>query len=53
MAAVQAVHDTMKALREGRDPATLEGLASKALMQQVTRDSDYQRWMSEFLGPKV
>lgn len=50
MAAVQAVHATMKALREGQAPSTLSGVASKRLMQQVTRDKDYQQWMSEFLG---
>ena len=50
MAAVQAVYTTMKALREGEAPSTLSGVASKELMQQVTRDEDYQRWMSEFLG---
>ena len=50
MAAVQAVYQTMKALREGQDPSTLPGVASQALMQQVSRDSDYQQWMSEFLG---
>ena len=50
MAAVQAVHATMKALREGHAPSTLSGVASKRLMQHVTRDKDYQQWMSEFLG---
>ena len=50
MAAVQAVYDTMKAIREGQDPSSLPGVASKALMQQVSRNSDYQQWVSEFLG---
>ena len=50
MAAVQAVYDTMKALRGGQTPSTLTGVASKSLMQQVTRDEDYQQWMKEFLG---
>ena len=49
MAAVQAVHDTMKALREGQKPSELSGVASKELMQQVTRNDDYQQWMSDFL----
>lgn len=52
MAAVQAVYDTMKAIREGQDPSTLPGVAAKSLMQQVTRGQDYQQWMNEFLGPK-
>ena len=50
MAAVQAVYTTMEALREGQLPGTLSGVASKSLMQKVTRDNDYQQWMSEFLG---
>ena len=49
-APIQAVHDTMKALRDGCSPDELGGVASKALMRQVTRDSDYQQSMREFLG---
>ena len=48
MAAVRAVHDTLKALREGAKPAATA--ASAELMRQVTRDDDYKRWMGEFLG---
>ena len=50
MAAVQAVHDTMKALRAGQVPSTLRGVASKTLIGEVTRDTDYQHWIGEFLG---
>jgi carboxyvinyl-carboxyphosphonate phosphorylmutase len=50
MAAVRAVHDTLKALREGTAPAALQGLPSNALMKQVTRQDDYDRWTKEFLG---
>ena len=49
-AAVRAVHDTLKALRDGTPPAELEGLAPAALMTQVTRDQDYRRWSEDFLG---
>ncbi len=49
-AAVRAVHDTLKALRDGTPPGELEGLASAALMRQVTRDQDYRRWTEDFLG---
>ena len=49
-AAVQAVHDTLKALRSGTAPADLKGVASGELMGQVTREADYQRWTREFLG---
>jgi carboxyvinyl-carboxyphosphonate phosphorylmutase len=50
MAAVQAVHDTMKALRQGTPPAKLAGVASADLMKRVARDADYTRWTKEFLG---
>ncbi len=50
MAAVKAVHDTLKALREGTPPAEIENLPPKELMKRVTRDADYRRWMNDFLG---
>ena len=50
MAAVRAVHDTLKALREGTAPAQIPGIASAELMQRVTRGDDYGRWTREFLG---
>ncbi len=50
MAAVKAVHDTLKALRDGVKPAALPGIASAELMRAVTRDADYKRWMDEFLS---
>ena len=50
MAAVEAVHETLKALREGTPPADLKGIASSELMQRVTRDGDYKRWTRDFLG---
>ncbi|OFW97899.1 MAG: oxaloacetate decarboxylase [Alphaproteobacteria bacterium RIFCSPHIGHO2_12_FULL_66_14] len=49
-AAVKAVHDTLKALREGTAPSKLQGIASADLMKKVTRDDDYTRWTREFLG---
>jgi len=49
-AAIQAMHTTLKAQREGIEPADLPGLASKALMAQVTRRADYDRWMADYLG---
>ena len=48
-AAVQALHDTMRALRDGTAPADLEHLASAELMKRLTRGDDYERWGSEFL----
>ena len=50
MAAVQAVHAALKALRDGTPPAQLSGLASPELMQRVTRDADYKSRTKEFLG---
>ena len=50
MAAIRAVHDTLKALRDGVKPAEIAGAASEALMRQVTRDKDYKAWIKEFLS---
>ena len=50
MAAVKAMHDTLKALREGTAPGDLQGVASGDLMKQVTRDGDYKAWQDEFLS---
>lgn len=49
-AAVQAVHDTLKALREGTRPADLKGVASIALMKTLTREEVHAAWTREFLG---
>jgi carboxyvinyl-carboxyphosphonate phosphorylmutase len=50
MAAVQAVHDTLKALREGTPPEALQGVAGDELMQRVSRGADYARRMKDWLG---
>jgi len=49
-AAVQAVYDTLKALREGVPPRELKNIASPELMRQVTRAGNYQQWTHDFLG---
>jgi oxaloacetate decarboxylase len=49
-AAVQAVYDTLKALRDGVLPRELKNIASSELMRQVTRADDYQRWTKDYLG---
>lgn len=49
-AAVQAVHATLKALREGTKPADLPGIAPAALMARVTREADYAAFARDFLG---
>ena len=53
MAAVNAVHETMKALRAGAPPAHIKSVASPDLMKQVTRQADYARWSKEFLSASL
>jgi carboxyvinyl-carboxyphosphonate phosphorylmutase len=53
MAAVNAVHETLKALRAGTPPANIKSVASADLMKQVTRQADYSRWSKEFLGASL
>ncbi len=48
-ASVQAVYDTLAALRSGTPPEKIDRLASADLMKKVTRDADYQRWIEGFL----
>jgi carboxyvinyl-carboxyphosphonate phosphorylmutase len=50
MAAMRAVHDTLKALRDGTAPGKIAGVASPELVHKVTREADYARWSKEFLG---
>jgi carboxyvinyl-carboxyphosphonate phosphorylmutase len=49
-AAVQAVYDTLKALREGVPPRELKNIAPPELMRRVTRADGYQQWTEDFLG---
>ena len=49
-AAVQAVYNTLKALREGTKPSELTGVASAETMRRVTREGDYKSWTEKFLG---
>jgi carboxyvinyl-carboxyphosphonate phosphorylmutase len=49
-AAVQAVYDTLKALRDGAAPRELKNIASPELIRQVTRAGNYQQWTRDFLG---
>ena len=49
-AAVQAVYDTLKALRDGVSPRDLKNIAPQELMRRVTRADDYQQWTRDFLG---
>ena len=49
-AAVKAVYETLKALRDGVAPRDLKNIASPELMQRVTRADNYQQWTRDFLG---
>ena len=50
-AAVKAVYDTMKALRDGKSYEDLRSnVASPELLSQVTRKAEYDGWVDEFLG---
>jgi carboxyvinyl-carboxyphosphonate phosphorylmutase len=50
MAGYLAVHETLKALREGTAPKDLPGVPTAEFMRRVTRGADYQRWTRDFLG---
>jgi carboxyvinyl-carboxyphosphonate phosphorylmutase len=49
MAAIEAIYRTAKALRDGTPPAELAGLASPALVRQVTRGAAYDADIDSFL----
>jgi len=53
MAAVKAVYDTLKALREGVPPASIKSVASADVTKQVTRHADYIKWAKEFLNADI
>ncbi len=50
MAAVGAVHASMKALREGVAPGKLPNIPSPDLVKQASREADYAAWAKDFLG---
>jgi carboxyvinyl-carboxyphosphonate phosphorylmutase len=50
LAAVRAVHETLKALRDGTDPKQLANQPSAELMRQVTRDAAYAGAIRSFMG---
>ena len=50
-AAIKAVYDTLKALRDGVSPSDLrDTLATPEQLDQFTRRADYDRWTQDFLG---
>jgi len=52
MAAVQAVYETMKALREGTSPAQIKNVASSALMGTLTHATQYDEATKSYLSAK-
>jgi carboxyvinyl-carboxyphosphonate phosphorylmutase len=48
-AAVRAVYDTLRALREGTPPEKIDTAASDEVMKRLTRNDDYARWMKDWL----
>src|SRR5205823_5375785 len=50
MAAIRAVHDTLSALRQGVPPSEIPGVASDEMLKRLSREGDYRRWTTEFLG---
>jgi carboxyvinyl-carboxyphosphonate phosphorylmutase len=51
-AATQAVYETLQALRDGRSPGDLKGLASSGLVGRVMREADVKARLAQFLGIK-
>ena len=49
-AAVEATYAALKALRDGTAPGDVPGTAPAERMTALTRDADYRRWMTDFLG---
>jgi len=49
MAAIMATYDTLKALREGVQPADIEVMLDKDLLNKLSRVDKYELWIQEFL----
>jgi len=49
MAAIMATYDTLMALREGVQPADVETILDKDLLNKLSRVDDYDRWIEDFL----
>lgn len=51
MAAIQAIHTTLQALRDGVKPKDLAGLPAPDLVKVATRSDKYSEWTKTFLDP--
>ena len=47
---LQALHDAMKAVKDGTVSSRLPGQASKELLERSLGAADYERWTREFMG---
>ena len=52
MASMQAVYETLKALRAQVPPSQLKGIAAPDLVNRLTRQAGYQDWIEQFLRPR-
>jgi len=50
-AAIQAIYTTLKAIREGKGPKELTGLASPELITRLTREAEVKAMSARFLMP--
>lgn len=50
MAAVQGIHETMKALRDGTPPAQIKNIAPSSLMKTLTRTAQYDEAACKYLS---
>lgn len=50
MASIQAIFETMTALRAGTRPEGLGRIASNHMVGRITRHAQYKTWIAEFLG---
>ncbi len=49
-AAVKAVYDTLKALREGTPPAEITNVVGGDLKEKIIRGGDHKKWLKDFLA---
>lgn len=47
---LKALHDAMKAMKDGTISSCLSGQASKELLERSLGAADYERWTREFMG---
>ena len=48
-AAIKAVYDTLKALRDGTAPSDLAGRPEPEFMKRISRQADYDDWLDKYM----